>query len=61
VNQEKKGAYLGGASIAAQKYGPPAVGMAETISAMLMATNIVKKDTMIHPTVITPGPPVLRP
>ena len=61
VNQEKNGAYLGGASIAAQKYGPPAVGIAETISAIAMATNIVKNETHIHPTVITPGPPVLRP
>ena len=38
VNQEKKGSFPGGASIAAQKYGPPLVGTADTISAMPSAT-----------------------
>ena len=52
---------LSGARIAAQKYGPPLVGIADTISAIPKATNIVKKHTTIHPMDITPGPPVDRP
>ena len=65
--------------MAAQKYGPPLVGMAETISAILNPTNkaccgrqrinirsskdicVLKKLTTIHPTDITPGPPVTKP
>lgn len=35
--------------------------MADTISAMLTATVIVKNETTIHPTDMTPGPPVTRP
>jgi hypothetical protein len=35
--------------------------MAETISAMLVAMQIVKNETTIQPTDITPGPPVTRP
>lgn len=31
------------------------------ISAMLSATNMVKKETTIQPTDITPGPPVVSP
>ena len=63
----------------AQKYGPPATGTADNISAMLVATNnavacqhldgglaniekrSLKTPTIIHPTLITAGPPVVRP
>lgn len=37
------------------------VGTAETISAMEAPTNMVKKQTTIHPTDMTPGPPVTNP
>ena len=50
--------YFGGARIAAQKYGPPLVGNADTISAMLNATRKLKNDTTIQLIVIVPGPPV---
>ena len=71
---------LFGPSMAAQKYGPPLVGTAETISAIpkptniatavgsllvirfvASETNVLKKLTTIHPTDMTPGPPVFRP
>lgn len=45
VAQEKNGAYFAGASMAAQKYGPPEVGMAETISAIDSPTKNVKNET----------------
>jgi hypothetical protein len=61
VTQDARGACFFGARIADQKYGPPADGIADTISAMPSPTNIVKKDTTIHPTDMTPGPPVSRP
>ena len=61
VTQEKKAEYCGGAMIAAQKYGPPLVGIADVISAMPSPTNIVKKFTTIHPIDMTPGPPTVRP
>jgi hypothetical protein len=35
--------------------------MADTISAIAMATSIVKKETMIQLTDMTPGPPVFKP
>lgn len=35
--------------------------MAETISAMLVAMQMVKNETTIQPTDMTPGPPVRRP
>jgi hypothetical protein len=35
--------------MADQKYGPPLVGIAETISAIAMATRRVKKETRIQP------------
>ncbi len=35
--------------MAAQKYGPPLVGIALTISAMAIATSMVKKETTIQP------------
>ena len=40
---EANGAWFNGASLAAQKYGPPDVGMAETISAMPRATNMATR------------------
>lgn len=40
VTQEANADVCLGASIAAQKYGPPLVGIAETISAMPKPTNI---------------------
>ena len=88
VIQAAKAAFAFGASMADQKYGPPLVGIAETISAMLKATNmavigisnegkicemerivrwdnrkanLLKKLTTIHPTDMTPGPPVIKP
>lgn len=45
VTQERKAEYSFGASIAAQKYGPPLVGCADTISAILRPTNMVMNDT----------------
>lgn len=48
VSHAAKGDHLGGASMPAQKYGPPLVGIADTISAMAMATSIVKNDTIIQ-------------
>lgn len=53
VSQELNAECFGGASIAAQKYGPPLVGMADTISAIPSATAKVKNDTTIQPTDIT--------
>jgi hypothetical protein len=35
--------------------------MADTISAMDNATNMVKNETTIQPVAMTPGPPVVRP
>jgi hypothetical protein len=61
VTQAAKGACFLGARMAAQKYGPPAEGMALTISAIPSPTNMVKKETTIQPTDITPGPPSVRP
>lgn len=61
VTQLINGTYFFGAKTAAQKYGPPALGIAETISAIANPTNTVKKLTTTHPTDITPGPPVVRP
>jgi hypothetical protein len=61
VTHDANGAYFLGARIADQKYGPPADGIADTISAMPRPTNMVKKDTTIQPTDMTPGPPVVRP
>ncbi len=61
VIQEAKAECFGGANSAAQKYGPPLVGIAETISAIPRATIRVKNDTQIHPIDIVPGPPVLSP
>jgi hypothetical protein len=51
---------LGEANTADQKYGPPLIGMAETISAILKATQKLKTDTMIQLTTITDGPPVAK-
>jgi hypothetical protein len=48
VSHAANGDHRGGASIPAQKYGPPLVGIAETISAMAMATSIVKNETTIQ-------------
>jgi hypothetical protein len=45
VIQDRKAACCLGASVAAQKYGPPLVGMAETISAMESPTKKVMKAT----------------
>jgi hypothetical protein len=62
VTQEKNADSLWfGASIAAQKYGPPLVGCADVISAIPKPTKVVKKLTMSHPTDMTAGPPVVRP
>ena len=61
VTHAKKAEYCGGDNIAAQKYGPPLVGIAEVISAIPRPTNIVKKQTTIHPIDITAGPPTVRP
>lgn len=62
VIQEKKAAWvLFGANIAAQKYGPPEVGWALVISAILRAMKNEKNETTIQPTLITPGPPVFNP
>ena len=62
VTQLKKAAVLGvGASMAAQKYGPPEVGCALVISAMLSPTNIVKKLTTSQPLDMVAGPPLVSP
>lgn len=61
VSHAANGDQRGGASIPAQKYGPPLVGIADTISAMAMATSIVKKETMIQLTEITAGQQEFRP
>ena len=77
VIQAKNGAFCWGASMYAQKYGPPEVGMDESISAMqapimsaidnqsgsrhVRISVILKMLTMIQPMAMTPGPPVLRP
>ena len=78
VIQDANAAFSLGANIAAQKYGPPLVGIADTISAMPRPTNMadsfqqetilwegylheLKKLTMIQPTDMTPGPPMVRP
>src|SRR3569833_903910 len=53
VSLAKKADQRGGASNAAQKYKPPLVGMADTISAMAVATSMVQNDTKIHPTDMT--------
>jgi hypothetical protein len=53
VSQAANGLQRGGAIIPAQKYGPPLVGMADTISAMAIATSMVKKETMIQLTDMT--------
>ena len=67
VIHEKNGANRGGESIYAQKYGPPAIGTAERISAMPAATNIafagqcggsvgvsIEKSLLKKPTTIQP-------
>jgi len=60
VTQEANAEYLDGASVAAQEYGPPLVGSADTISAMLSATKKLKNDTTIQLIIIVPGPPVAK-
>jgi hypothetical protein len=49
VIQDAKAACFGGARRADQKYGPPLVGMEDTISAIPRATMKVKKETIIQP------------
>ena len=44
VTHEKNGSFPGGAKVAAQKYGPPLVGIADTISAILRATKKANND-----------------
>lgn len=61
IHEKKAADFSSGASIAAQKYGPPDVGCAEVISAIPKPTKSVKKLTMIQPIDMTPGPPVLSP
>jgi hypothetical protein len=58
VIQDANAECLDGASIAAQKYGPPLIGMAETTSAMLSATQKLKTDTTIQLVTIVAGPPL---
>ena len=59
--QEAKAEYFGGARAAAQRYGPPLAGKADTISATAVAVKQLKKDTMIQLIVIVAGPPASKP
>ncbi|KAL8627305.1 hypothetical protein Q9189_006997 [Teloschistes chrysophthalmus] len=49
VTQEANADTFGGARMAAQKYGPPLVGIADTISAIPKATNIAGHLFSISP------------
>lgn len=60
VTQEASAECLDGASLAAQKYGPPLVGRADTISAIVAATTQLKNETTIQLVTIVAGPPVAR-
>lgn len=49
IYQDQKGAWVFGAKIADQKYGPPLVGTADTISAIDKPIKVVMKVTIIQP------------
>jgi hypothetical protein len=52
--------YLAGANVAAQKYGPPLIGRADTISAILSAVTQLKSDMTIQLMIIVAGPPACK-
>src|SRR5690606_30034944 len=52
--------HAGPPSLDAQKYSAPAVGMAEAISPIAMATSTQKKPTRSQPHVMATGPPLLN-
>ena len=52
--------HAGPPSLDAQKYSAPAVGIAEAISPMAIATSTQKAPTSSQPHVIATGPPLLN-
>ena len=57
LNQPVNQPQAGLPSLDAQKYRAPAVGIAEAISPMAIATRIEKPPTISQPQVIATGPP----
>ena len=52
--------HAGPPSLEAQKYRAPAVGIAEAISPIAMATSTQKAPTSSQPQVMATGPPLLK-
>jgi hypothetical protein len=60
LNQPVNQPQAGPPSRLAQKYSPPAVGIAEAISPMASATRMQNPPTSSQPHVMATGPPLLK-